>query len=965
MLRVDVKKPHQLVYALCQHPYLGYLIEPHIIQLNPDGGYSLTYQRIFSNTAKDFARILDEKDLKLIRLLEETEQNHLIRRVYKKPFCPVEFFATVFDDRLFQVIRPKIENKLIEALALLSDKPLFLMSREGWPVERRLSIAPQPASVLFHFRRNDEETRYFPTIKYNDMRIEFMYKDAQIIVNQPAWLLLEDTLYHFDQVLDGRKLSPFLNKRYISIGRATERRYYETFIRGLIEKHHVYAEGFDIKTHQHDAEPVIRLLYVENGVSQLELLFRYGPYLFAAGDRNKVTVRMHYDEKEDRYTFHRIRRSLQWEDNRMRELLAMGLQKSGTLFGNLETGEAAGATENTCVIDWLQRHHDTLAEKGYRIEQDPHKARFFFGRTELSIAVKEQNDWFDVQAIARFGPVEVPFVDLRHHILNRIREYKLPTGEIAVIPEAWFAQFSNVFHFSPEKKAIRLEKYHLGLINDLREGELVQLTMDRRLERLHDFTEMEDTPEPLRFNGSLRSYQKAGYNWFHFLKKYRFGGCLADDMGLGKTIQTLALLQKNKEELHARGERGTVLIIMPTSLIYNWQNEAARFAPDLNILIHTGAARTRQPEDFAAYDLVFTTYGITRSDADLLKVFYFHYIILDESQNIKNPSSKSFKAIRSLSGKHRLALSGTPVENSVADLWPQMAFVNPGLLGSHSHFQNQFVIPIEKKKDEEQARRLQALIKPFVLRRTKSQVARELPPKTEQLFFCKMDDEQAELYEKTKSEYRNAILDHMGQAIPARSQIQMLQGLTRLRLLANHPKMTDPGYAGSAGKFENVTHTLQNVLDRGHKVLVFSQFVKQLDLYRTHFDRENIRYAYLDGSTRNRETVVEDFRRNDEVKLFLISIKAGGVGLNLVEADYVFILDPWWNPAVEQQAIDRTHRIGQTRNVFIYKFITKDTVEEKILALQNRKKEIAETMITTEESFMKSLTADDIRDLLS
>lgn len=960
MQQVDTTQPYGLVYSLCEHPYLGYLIEPHIVQLNPNGGYSLTHRRIFSHTATDYARVLDEVDYKLIKLLEEIEQTNIIKQYHKKPVRPADFFSRIFDDKFYEYIRPKIERRLLQALDLLNGKPLFLMSKDGYAADQRIEIAPEPASVLFHFRRNGEETRYFPTIKYGGQRIEFMYKDAQVIINQQAWLLLENVLYHFDQFFEGKKLSPFLQKRYIAVPRATERKYFETFVRGLIEKHHVYAEGFSIETHQHDAVPILKLLYVENGTSQLQLNFRYGPYLFASGGENKVTVRMQYDEAADQYTFHRIKRSLQWEEKRMQELLDRGLHRTSMLFSNLEP--LAIGDERVSVMDWLRDKNDELTRLGYEIvQEDPHK-RFFFGRTELDLTVKESNDWFDVEAIARFGNYEVPFIQLRNHLLNNIKEFVLPNGEIAVIPEEWFAQYNHLFQFSEDKKAIRLSKYHLGLLNDL--SEHTTLTMDRRLEQLANFDAIEEIEEPLRFNGSLRPYQKAGYNWFHFLQKYRFGGCLADDMGLGKTIQTLAFLQKQKE-LATQGEGPlTSLIVMPTSLVYNWQNEADKFVPELRILVHTGIGRAKEPGIFEQYDLVITTYGIARSDEELLSAFYFNYVILDESQIIKNPASKSFKTVKSFKSKHRLVLSGTPVENSVADLWSQMAFLNPGLLGSYHYFQQEFVQPIEKKKDEEKARRLQAIIKPFVLRRTKSQVATELPPKSEQVFYCTMGEQQAEQYERVKSEYRNAILENLGDEKTKTPQIALLQGLTKLRQLANHPRMVDSTFRGESGKFESVIHTLETVLQRGNKVLVFSQFVKQLVIFKQYFDKHGVGYAYLDGATKNREEVVKQFRENQDTRLFLISIKAGGVGLNLVEADYVFILDPWWNPAVEQQAIDRTHRIGQTRNVFIYKFITKDTVEEKILALQNRKKSIADTLITTEESFIKSLTQEDIRELL-
>lgn len=955
-----------LVYSICRHEYLGYLIEPHIVQLNPHGDFSLTHQRLFTTTAKEFIQHLDETDLKLIRLLEETEQGHIIKRFYKKPIRPVEFFSKIFDQKLHDVIRPKIEKKLAEAISLLEGKPLFVMGKEGWPVDKAVKIADQEASVLFHFRRNEEETRYFPTIKYDGFRIEFMKKNAEIICNQPAWMLLDDTLYHFEKDIEGRKLQPFLDKRYISIPRSSEKTYFQKFVTPLIEKHHVYAEGFEIRTEKHQGTPLLKVVYVAGGISTVQLHFRYGEFTFPSGSDRQVTVKM--EEQGDSYLFHRVRRSLAWEKGKLEQLTAMGLKSSGALFAaNLEVDQPVeeGTDQSYSVIEWLNEHHAELQEKGFLIEQAEGSKRFIFGSRKVDLEFRENNDWFDIYACVYFGPYQIPFIELRHHILHRIREFTLPSGEIAVIPEKWFSEYGNLLHFTDGKHDLRLKKHHLGLISDFANSELATITMDRKLQKLSDFTTIEDAPMPANFHGKLRSYQQAGYNWFHFLRKFNFGGCLADDMGLGKTVQTLALLQKVKEEQLESGISSTSLIIMPTSLIYNWLNEAAKFAPDLRIQVHTGTFRNKDLEHFAEYDLILTTYGITRVDADLLKHVYFHYIILDESQNIKNASSKAFKAVKTLKSKHKLILSGTPVENSVNDLWTQMSFINPGLLGNQTFFQSDFVVPIEKKRDEDKARRLQALIKPFVLRRTKSQVATELPPKSEQVLYCDMSEEQSRYYEQVKSEYRTELLKSLEEGSFQASRVQVLQGLTQLRQIANHPEMVDQDFEGGSGKFESVTGMLQNVLALGHKVLVFSQFVRHLDIFRQHFDEQGVAYAYLDGSTRNRGEVVREFQENDELKLFLISIKAGGVGLNLTEADYVFILDPWWNPAVEQQAIDRTHRIGQKKNVFIYKFITKDTVEEKILALQDRKRVVAESLITTEESFVKSLTPEDIREILS
>jgi SNF2 family DNA or RNA helicase len=964
MLRVDNTKPCKVVYSLCKHAYLGYLIEPHIVQLNPQGDFSLTYQRLFSHTAKEFATHLSEQDFRLIKILDETEQDYIIKKYNKKAVRPVEFFGKFFNDKFYESVRPKIEKRLSEVLEVLKTQgSLYLTDNDGWPAERKIDIANTPSTVLFHFRRNDTETRYFPTIKYQDLRIDFMFKDAQVISNQPAWLLLNDILYFFEQDIEGKKLMPFLNKRFITIPKATEETYFEKFVAPLIEKYHVYAEGFDIKTVRHNPIPTLKIIYVEGGISQLQLYFKYGSYAFSMGNEKKVTVRL--EKNDDNYIFTRIKRDSLFEKQHFNILLGLGLKKTSALFYNLEAIHDAEEGHSYAIINWINEHIDTLTEKGFEIEPPSGVKKFLFATNKIDFEIKEDNDWFDINAIVYFGNHPIPFISLKQHILHKKREFTLPDGSIAIIPEKWFTQYSSLFSLADASKALRLKKHHIGLINELAEDGIASVTLSRKLEKLNDFENIADMQMPINFKGDLRSYQKAGYNWFSFLREYNFGGCLADDMGLGKTIQTLAMLQKLKEEDEQVKTHSTSLIVMPTSLIYNWMNEAKKFTPKLKIHAHTGTLRDKDVSIFARYDIVITTYGITRVDVEILKNFYFNYIILDESQNIKNPSSKSFKAVKALKSRNKLILSGTPVENSVADLWTQLTFLNPGLLGTQAFFNEEYVQAIEKKKDEEKARKLQAIIKPFVLRRTKEQVASELPSKTEQVFYCNMSEDQAAYYEKTKSAYRNDMLSSMDDGTFKKKQVQLLQGLTALRQLANHPVMIDDTYESDSGKFENVIHTLDNVLKGGHKVLIFSQFVKHLGIFKNYFERESIPFAYLDGSTKNRGEIVADFQANTNLKVFLISIKAGGVGLNLTQADYVFILDPWWNPAVEQQAIDRTHRIGQEKKVFIYKFIAKDTVEEKILALQNRKKRLASSLITTEESFIKSLSKDDIREILS
>ncbi|MFN5704412.1 MAG: DEAD/DEAH box helicase [bacterium] len=986
MVRVDSKKACKLVYSLGKHPYLGFVIEPHIVQLNSNGGFSLTHRKLYTQTAKEFDTFLDDQDYKIIKLLDQLDQEYIIKKYHKEIIRPAAYFAKIWNDKLYAIVRPIIEKKLIEAIKMIGNKPLFEMGKEGDPVHKQLHIAKEPASVLFHFRRSVDGTRYFPTIKYLGERIEFMFKDAEIISMQPAYMLLGNALLFFDQDLDGKKLLPFLNKRFIDIPKSSESTYFKKFIGPLIERHNVYAEGFQIITEQFEAVPILKIVNTWNDSIQLVLSFQYGKYNFLYQSGTKVSVSV--ENKNDEYIFHRVKRSLSWEATKIKVLTDMGLiATEGSAFTIHNKSNVEEPSTQHQMLEWLSENNETLAAAGFNIQQEEKGKKYFLGKSKIDLKINESNDWFDVYAIVYFGKMEVPFIELKDHILNGRKEFLLPNGEIAIIPDEWFATYQSLFHFSESGKELKIKKHHIALLKEYADSELAQLTIDRKLQKLSAFENIDEIEMPANFKGELRQYQKAGYDWFHFLRRWNFGGCLADDMGLGKTIQTLALLQKVKEEaiinatqpslfesisgtlfdqqqIQANDYPRTSLIVMPTSLIHNWLNEAKKFTPDLKIHIYTGGYRDKEISNFSKYDIVLTTYGITRLDIDILKSFYFHYIILDESQIIKNPSSKISRSVRSLKSKFKLVLSGTPVENSVTDLWSQMSFVNPGLLGSQTFFNDEFATPIDKKQDEEKANKLQTLIKPFILRRTKQQVASELPPKVEQLYYSDMSEEQEKLYEETKSFYRNELLRVITEQGIGRSHIQLLQGLNKLRQIANHPRMVDEDYDAESGKFSDVIYTLENILTKGNKVLIFSQFVKHLNLFKKYFNDNNINYSFLDGSTLNRQEVVEEFKTNDEIQIFLISIKAGGVGLNLTEADYVFILDPWWNPAVEQQAIDRTHRIGQKNTVFIYKFITKNSVEEKILALQEKKRRIADSLITTEESFMKSLSEDDIKAIL-
>jgi len=481
-------------------------------------------------------------------------------------------------------------------------------------------------------------------------------------------------------------------------------------------------------------------------------------------------------------------------------------------------------------------------------------------------------------------------------------------------------------------------------------------------ERLDSFRGVDARDEPKGFHGELRPYQREGLGWFQFLRDLGFGGCLADDMGLGKTVQVLALLQERAKEKDASKP---TLVVAPKSLTFNWRAEAERFTPKLSVLDYSGVDRTKLARKVAQSDLVVTTYGTLRQDAAFFKDVEFDYVILDEAQAIKNPQSQVAKAARLLRADHRLVLTGTPVENHLGELWSLFEFLNPGMLGRSSAFRTLFTGRADLTLDDDRRKTLARALKPFFLRRTKEQVLRDLPEKSEQVIWCDLDDQERVEYDALAAHFRATLLAGGGE-IEGAQKLHVLEALLRLRQAACHPGLLDAARKTEEGaKLEMLQPLLEEIVESEHKALVFSQFTSFLSLLRDRLDEDGVSYEYLDGKTKDREGRVHHFQTDPDCRLFLISLKAGGVGLNLTAADYVFILDPWWNPAAEAQAVDRTHRIGQTKHVFAYRLIAKDTVEERVLELQARKKELADAIITADNSVVRSLKREDLELLLS
>jgi superfamily II DNA or RNA helicase len=611
----------------------------------------------------------------------------------------------------------------------------------------------------------------------------------------------------------------------------------------------------------------------------------------------------------------------------------------------------------------LPRIVQALVEAGWRIEAE---GKIFRRPGAFRVEVSTGVDWFELHGEVEYGETKAQLPELLEALRRGETMVPLDNGSYGMLPEEWLRRFGPLARLgTPENDHIRFRPSQAGLLDALLAAQpeaRCDETFARVRKELCLFEGIESAEQPAGFVGCLRDYQREGLGWMEFLRRFSFGGCLADDMGVGKTAQVLALLE-TRRELRAAGEAiGPSLVVVPRSLVFNWKQEAAHFTPQLRVLDHTGLERNGS--NFAAYDVILTTYGTLRRDALRLKDVEFDYLVLDEVQAVKNPSTESSKAVRLLRGGHRLALSGTPVENHLGELWTLFEFLNPGMLGTASVFK--LAGGAARNPDEETRRLLAHALRPFILRRTKEQVASELPPKSEQTVYCEMQSAQRKLYDELRQHYRNSLLKRIETEGLAKSKIQVLEALLRLRQAACHPGLLDPKRFGEpSAKLDMLLEQLREIVDAGHKALVFSQFTSLLRIVRDRLDGSGIAYEYLDGKTGNRQARVERFQREAECRLFLVSLKAGGLGLNLTAAEYVFLLDPWWNPAVEAQAVDRAHRIGQVRHVFAYRLIARETVEEKILELQKTKRDLAAAIIGTDNSLIGSLRREDVELLLS
>lgn len=971
-----IEEREELVVMVVNHRRFGYLLQP--VWVKREAGESLL---ILGSISKSSSRwnTLPPLHQEIISLAGHYTDKALMKN-YSKETVVSDFLKNVADKTIELYIRPTIEKYQKHIIQILEKSQLKIYIKNSVNEQvlfefNRLFLSSGIYSAVFNFIKNETEgLHYFITIASNDEHISLKDQPFGIIYKDPACIFVGKKLLIFNDI-DVNKLLPFFSKEYIVVPATSENMYIEKFMAECVRSNmEVNAVGIDIE----EIHPLqcARLLLTNgiDGMPVLALDFMYDGVVYPFDEANKKTV--YTQRKNGKTSLSWFYRDKEWETSLVNVLTDNGLERKWVNGFRIKSTDTDIHLNN--LISWIQEHQDIL--KSVELDQDLSQQKYFLGEITVENDFEEKQDWFDLKSHVIFGSFRLPFAIFKNHILNGIREFILPDESIAILPSNWYSNYYELMFFGKEAgDKIRLNKRYLGSIDM------------PAIDRVIDYTPQEELyPLPKGLQATLRPYQYKGFCWLLSLSQKHLGACLADDMGLGKTLQTITLLQhfhllRKKERANATLNKSTKLVgqlslfhednqyqnsesayppslvVVPTSLLHNWKNELLRFAPEQKVYLYSGNKRmkTKDLDSFLGiFDVVLTTYGTLRADINELQRCSFFYLILDESQYVKNPDSVTYQAVMRISSQHKLVLTGTPIENSLTDLWAQMNIINSGLLGGKKAFRQAYIEPAIQNKEKETS--LFRIVKPFILRRTKNEVAPELPPLTEETIYTTMSEQQAEIYEIEKNKLRSSMI--VGAPNLA---FMTLRGLTRLRLLANHPRLLDVEYEGESGKFEQVIMCLETLCSENHKVLIFSSFVKHLRLLSDYCSQKNWKYCWLTGETSlsDREKEIDRYMKNADINCFFISIKAGGVGLNLTAADYVLILDPWWNPAVENQAISRSHRIGQDKHVMVYRFISLGTIEEKICRLQESKSKLAE-ILTDSPNPLQAMAKEDIIALL-
>lgn len=956
-----------LVYTLVEQGILGCFPECYVVETDEHGKLSSSSVHITRQNKSNFASLIDVTHEKLIQCCFQLQENTiltkiLVRDVYswdtllKRYFKRTSLSLSAQDEYIKNYIVDYVNSYQNSFFQNIQDKPVYIPKGKfpfSWKQIRIENMMPE---MFYCFENKYDSLVYSLRVEFENKKLSLT--NAVLVSKNRARVIIKNTLYEFDTYVDGSKLIPFFKNEQVIIPLEKKQEYIQKVILPLIETNRVIPAGFEIIAIDEISELVLRVRESANNVQAslfedntpevrakdliFELLYKYRDFQYWAGQKG-VTSRL--EMKDDTFTVFQVQRDYEFEKYYLEEISKLHIDLDAKIR-RLPYYEG---------IEWLNVNHKALETLGVEIDfqrKDKENPVFHLGTRDISIQLEEGNDWFDIRGKVKFGEFEVPLLMVLNYLKNNKRAILLPNGEYGQIPQAWFDEYLTLAEFSRnEQGRAILPRQYIAIADELSKSKVVSLKVKENMLKLIKNDIKLDYKLPLHFQGVLRQYQQEGYNWLRLIDELGLGGCLADDMGLGKTIQTLCLLQWMKEK-----KRGTNLLVVPTSLVYNWQQEAAKFTPDLQVFVHIGSQRSRNFEEIGQPDILLTSYAILRRDKHLFDSQKFNYIILDEAQAIKNPHADISRVCLSLKADRFLTLTGTPIENSLSDLWSQVQFFSRNMLGTLSHF-------TQSCKMAEKQELYRQLIKPFLLRRHKKDVLKDLPQKNIIVHPCEMSEEQHKYYRELRNSYREKFLDGKGDKKGVNAVI-LLEGLLRLRQAANHPVLIDKEYTESSGKFEAVIEMLNDVLSQGDKVLVFSTFVEHLKLYRNYLNEHNILYCYLDGSTKDRQEQVERFQQQDDYQVFLLSLKAGGTGLNLTKANYVFLLDPWWNPAAESQAFDRAHRIGQNKSVFVYKFISQDTIEEKIHKLQEKKLQLSDTMLNNENEFLKQLDVEEVMHLI-
>ena len=818
----------------------------------------------------------------------------------------------------------------------------------------KIELSSELITPSFQVAAKDGEFELICSAKINGDNVQISESESQ----GSLFMLYDNTAYLWSRPDDIPDLEKFKKAGNIPLPKASWTVLMEDLIMPLTKKYQVDFDKSllkEVKT----GIPEIQLQLQEKGNYLIfKPIFNYQGFAVKADDKSTITI-------PDGDKILVIQRNKEAEQEFISKL--EGLH---SLFTMQPDGSLALRGNEVLKNNWFFLFIDALKEMKVPVYgfESLKNFRFNTSRPNTHIHVSSGVDWFDAKVEIEFGDQKIGIAEIKRALASKQSFVQLSDGSLGILPEDWLKKYALLFKVGEgSSDKLRLSKYHMSVIDELyanRNEEELSFALDEKFEKLREFKNIPQTSPPENLIPVLRPYQTEGFQWLNYLNDVGWGGILADDMGLGKTVQALSMMQYFKTQ----NGKLQALVVCPTTLIYNWQNEVRKFTPELTYLIHHGNNRIRTVEAMQSVNIIITTYGTLRSDINLMLKINFDYVVLDESQAIKNPSSKVTKAATLLNATNKICMSGTPLQNNTFDIFAQMNFLNPGLLGNMEFFRNEFANPIDKFGEPEQKEHLKKLLLPFILRRTKEQVAKDLPEKTETILFCEMEAEQRKIYDAYRNSYRDKIMGTIDNQGIDKSQLTILQGLMKLRQICDSPAILN-----EAEKFPNVSIKLEEISREllenigNHKALVFSQFLGMLGLIRQKLEELGIKYEYFDGSSTSaeREKAIQSFQNDDEVRVFLISLKAGGVGLNLTAADYVYIVDPWWNPAVEQQAIDRTHRIGQTKNIFAYRMICIDTIEDKILQLQEKKRTLAKDLIGDDSNFVKALSKSDVEYLFS